>query len=107
MVVPLTDKSRLWGREAWGGRGHFLQISGEGYLQGCAAAEGKDQVTAARAGAGGEAEYKRGRTSQGQAAQPLGALISNLPQRACQWASVAWLCRKAGGSEVSHAAYLS
>lgn len=44
------------GKEAWGGRGQFLQISGEGYLQGCPAAEGKDQVTEARAGAGGEAE---------------------------------------------------
>lgn len=42
-----------------GGRGQFLQISGEGYLQGCPAAEGKDQVTEARAGAGGEAERAR------------------------------------------------
>ena len=44
---------------------------------------------------------KQGRTSHSQAAQPLRALVNNLPQRVPWWAWVAWPVRKVGGSGIS------
>lgn len=52
-----TGTGRAWSRTQEERLGED-KITFPRYLQGCPAAEGKDQVTEARAGLGGEAEQK-------------------------------------------------
>ena len=52
-----TGMGRSWSR-TWAERLGEDKVTFPRYLQGCPAAEGKDQVTEARAGPGGEAEQK-------------------------------------------------
>lgn len=67
------------GRGTWGGDRRFPQIP-----------ERKDQFTEDQAGPGGETELVEWKElSHSPAAQPLWKLVSNLPQRVCQWD---WKC---------------